>query len=116
MLRQFYFVIPPRTTAKTKVIQTLIFPKGTLKLITIRFLSGCGEKTWLSIHHNGKALYRSTSKKPLSVKGYIEVAFDAHSLPLEFNAVELRGYSKDKEQVSRVKMDFEILPETLVEG
>ena len=115
MLSQFYFLIPPRTTAKTKVSQTVLLAKGTLKQIIVRFLSGCGKKTCLSIHHNGKVLYRSSFKNPLTTRGFIEIDLDDYALPLEFNQVELRGYSKDKDQVSRVKVDFGILPESLME-
>ena len=115
MLNQFYFLIPPRTTSKTKIIQTVLLAKGKLKYILIRFLSGCGPKTYLSICHKGKVLYRSSTKKPLSVRGYIEIDFEEYSLPLEFNQIVLKGYSKDNEQLSRLKVDFEVLPDSMKE-
>ena len=115
MLNQFYFLIPPRTTSKTKVTQTVLLGKGSLRQIIVRFLSGCGEKTRFSIRHNGKVLYRSSAKNPLSVRGHIEIDFDDYALPLEFNSVELRGYSKDKDQPSRVKLDFGVLPDSMKE-
>ena len=115
MVNQFYFLIPPRTTSKTKVTQTVLLGKGSLRQIIVRFLSGCGPKTYLSICHKGKVLYRSSTKKPLSVRGHIEIDFDDYDLPLEFNSVELRGYCKHKDQPSRLKLDFGVLPDSMKE-
>jgi len=116
MLSQVYLLIQPKTPESRKKRKTGYLPKGTLKQIVIRFLSGCGESTHIEIAHNGKVIYPTSPDDVLDVKEVVMLHPDSYKLEDETNLFTLEGYNEHSKEPSRIKVDFAVWADREVVG
>ena len=106
MLVQTFLLIPPSTSEGEKVGSTILLPKGKVKELVIRFLSGCGDLTHFSVKCNSHFFYRTSPEEVLNVKGLVRLDLKDYELTSELNPVRLEGYNEDEKAISRLKVDF----------
>lgn len=112
MLVQLYFLIPPNTSKSEKVKSTILIPKGKVKEIVVRFLSGVGDLTHFSITSNSHCFYHDSPKEGLNVKRLIRLDAKDYDLPFEVNPIRLEGYNDDSKRKAILKVDFALVPDS----
>jgi len=110
MLVQSYVDIPPETSRRKKVVVDETLPQGRLAQIIIRMLSGNGKLTHFRIRHKKRVLYPVQKGDVLSVRGYKDITPGNYPLLEDSNLVQMEGYNHDENEITRLKVDFVLLP------